>query len=929
MWQPDGQELEQLCQIFKATLSPNSSTRQAANDALTDARSQPLFENYLCHLLVHTNQATGDVRAAAGVTLKNSVLKNKNAAREDVKAEIVAGLQLPDTTVRNITGNVITALFSAHGMERWPQVLPQLLHMIEDANVSVQCKEAASSALAKICEDSARALDREYASQRPLDHLVPCVINVAGSNVSPSTKASLIRCINFLIPLKSQLVLVYLDQYLQTLFSLAHDESAQVRRSVCSAFLLIMEVRPDKLVPHIEGVVNYCVQLMQDEDENVAMEACEFLLALSELHEKASRPVFRASLDRVLPVLLEKMVFSDELLVLMEILDSKDDSAVADKDEDIKPNLAKSKDSHSTSKSDAPRSNGSKKGGFDFGEEDSDTDDSDLDSDDEDELDQWNLRRCSAATLDALSLQYPEEVIHVTLPILQENIVSSEWPVREAAILAFGAISKSCMDLARDKLPTLVPFLVDRMKDPETRVRQISCWTLSRYATWVAEEAAEGGQYSQYFQPTFESVALLALDSKKLVQEAACSALSQFIEATDVALIQYYVGPMMTHFAKCFASYQRKNLLILYDCVGTFVDRIGTDVFNSHPEHANTLLPPLLNNWQLLEDTDTDLWPLLECMSIVAATMGESFAPYAVPVYERAFKILSSTVQLHQEVHTNPAIETPEKDFMVTSLDLIDGLVQGFKEHSIELMQQHGANLMQLVLACLEDHDDDVRQLAYALLGDLAIFTCEATIQPNLTEILICVGNEINNCSYSTFAVTNNAIWSLGEIAITLAGGMLKPQIPNLVNILIPVLNSSQSLLTLLENAAICLGRLGLADGAGVVGRLPEFIYLWCTQMMYVLENEEKESAFLGMVKTIEAGPDAGFGGLSTALGQKNLAVFVSCIGNYFEPLDKLREVFFQVLVSYKELMGSSWDSKVMKLVDADTRGFLSSTYGI
>lgn len=924
MWQADPQQLQQLCEIFKATLSSNSALRLAAHEALTSARSQPMFENYLCHLLVHSDQVTADIRAAAGVTLKNSVLKNKSAEHSDVKQQIVAGLSLSDTTVRNITGNVITALFSAHGIERWPQVLPQLLQMLEDSPLA---QEAAASALAKICEDSARSLDKDYGGERPLDHLVPRVLAAtASSSSTAATKASLLRCFNFMVPLKSQLVLVYLDQYLQTLFALAHDESAKVRRGVCSAFLLVMEVRPDKLVPHIEGVVSYCVQLLQDTDDAVAMEACEFLLALSELNDKASKPVFRSCLDHVLPVLLQKMVFSDELLVLMEILDNKDNSAVVDKDEDIKPAMAKSKEAHSAGRNSRGKANS---GANSDNDSDSDTDDSDLDSDDDDELEQWNLRRCSAATLDALSLQYPEEVIHITLPILQENIVSPEWPVREAAILAVGAISKSCIDLARDKLPNLVPFLVDRMKDQETRVRQITCWALARYASWVAEEAIEGGQYAQYFQPTFEAVALLALDQKKLVQEAACSALSQFIEATDVSLIQYYVGPMMEHFAKCFAFYQRKNLLILYDCVGTFIEKIGSDVFNSQPQHANTLLPPLLKNWQVLEDTDSDLWPLLECMSIVAATMGESFAPYAVPVYERAVKILANTVQLHQEVHTNPVIEAPEKDFMVTSLDLIDGLVQGFKEHSVELMQQHGANLMALVLACLEDHDDDVRQLAFALLGDLAIFTCSLTIQPNLDHIVICAGNEINNCSYATYAVTNNAIWSLGEIALKCAPGTLKRYIPNIVGLLIPVLNSTDSQQTVLENAAICLGRLGLADGSSdIIGRLPEFIYTWCTHMMYVMENEEKESAFLGMVKTLEAGPEAAFGGFNTTLGRKNLALFVSCIGNYFEPLDKLREVFFQVLVSYKELLGTMW-TDVLKHVDADTRGFLSSTYGV
>ena len=71
------------------------------------------------------------------------------------------------------------------------------------------------------------------------------------------------------------------------------------------------------------------------------------------------------------------------------------------------------------------------------------------------------------------------------------------------------------MKLSGNELPSLVPFLVDRLQDNEPRVRQITCWTLSRYSTWVSEEAHEGGQYANYFQPTFQSIVACALDSKK------------------------------------------------------------------------------------------------------------------------------------------------------------------------------------------------------------------------------------------------------------------------------------------------------------------------------------------------------------------------------------------------------------------------------
>lgn len=930
MWTADPEALQQLRTIFKGTLSARKEERSQAVDALKQAREQPEFENYLVDLLIREDGGS-DVRAAAGLNLKNSVLKEPHKDRPYVLDNIMNGLLVQDTMARNTTGTVITSLFSLYGLEKWPQALLHLLTLVETPEVGQLAKEAAMGALSKICEDSAYLLNKEFNGQRPLNVMVPKFIKIAMLPEATSyMKAEAVRCVNQFVPLKTQLFLVHIDDFLQVLFQLALDNDSRVRKNVCSAFLLIMENRPDKLVPHMDGVVEYGLHSMQDSDEDVAMEACEFLLALAELPGKGHKQLFRPKLQKVLPVLLEKMVYSEEEIFLIQLADEKDDARVADKQEDMRPNAAKGKlhqvgrkgelKKESSPASERPHDP------EDDRVEDSDgsyyaalLSDSDNEDDSDDELDSWNLRRCSAATLDALSLEYPEEVIQVTLPILQERIVSDEWPVREAAILAFGAISTSCMDLASDKLPTLVPFLVDRLRDLESRVRQISCWTVSRFAQWVADEAHEGGNYANYFQPTFEAIVLCVLDPKKVVQEAACSALSSFIEATDVALISYYVGPLLEQFAKCIPSYQRKNMIVLYDCILTFVDKIGPELLNSKPEYVSTLLPPLLHNWQLLLDTESDLWPLLECMSLVAANMGEAFAPYAVPVYERAIKILSNAVRLNQEVHTHPEIEAPEKDFIVTSLDLIDGLVQGFKGHSVDLMKQHGADLMEIIMVCIEDPDDDVRQLTYALLGDLATHACDETIKPHFTSLAMWIGGEITSHSSANYPVTSNAIWAFGEMVMALPKEIVHPQVWNISSLLIPMIDRADVQQPVLENAAICLGRLGMA-GPDVIGPLlPRFIHQWCTHIMYIQENEEKESAFLGMIEIILQNPDNGFGGLSNQQGRKNLAVFLDCIANYLNSSERLKHRFHQFLIGYRDLTGPNW-SLVLALASQDTQ---------
>ncbi|RCK66610.1 Importin subunit beta-2 [Candida viswanathii] len=937
-WTADPHALEQLKHIFKGTLSSNNEERRLANEALIEAKQQPEIENYLFDLLISeddsarngtangtttsTTTTRSDVRAAAGINLKNNILKNRTLNRSYLTDNIMKGLMSSDSLVRSITGNVITSMFSIYGLQHWSSALTDLLSIIQQPadpqHGKYVTQEAAMSALSKICEDSYLELDRDFNNERPLNFLMGEFLKLIEHHPDPKIKAGAIHCINQFIPLNTQSFLVVLDNYLGAIFTLAGNDSQlddEMRKNICTSFLLIVETRPDKLMPHLDGVVNYCLHLMQqDTSLEVSLEACEFMLALA-TNNKELKAFNAEKLKLILPILLDKMVYSEEEIFLIEIADSKDDAHVVDKDEDIKPTNAKSKDTRN--------------GNLSNGNGGSDSDDEDDDDDDDGELAQWSLRKCAAATLDVLSESLPADVLVVTLPILQEKIVSPHWPAREAAILAFGAMSTSCMKLARDKLPTLVPFLVDRLQDTEPRVRQITCWTLSRYSTWVSEEAHEGGEYASYFQPTFQSIVTCALDSKKIVQEAACSALSSFIEESDSSLIEFYLLPLLEHFSKCFQIYQRKNLIILYDCVQTFVEKMGYENLSKNPEYASLLLPPLLTKWEQLDDEDTALWPLLECMASIASSLREIFAPYAVPVYDRALKILSNCILLDQECQTDPAIDPPEKDFMVTSLDLVDGLIQGFEYHSVDLINQNKkSNLLELLLICFEDYNGDVRQSAYALLGDLAIFTIDL-LKPYLRQIFISIGNEVNNRTYETYPIYNNAIWSLGEIAIRLPKEDTQEYISNFLDLLIPVINSNDIQSTVIENAAICLGRLGINTPELVAPRVNEFINSWCAKFVYLIDNnDEKESSFRGMMNMVAMNPDAGLGGVSTTQqGKKTLAALLECIVNYADCPSDLQVSFIELIKNYKGLLEADggWNQVLGFIHDQEIRNRLNS----
>lgn len=177
-------------------------------------------------------------------------------------------------------------------------------------------------------------------------------------------------------------------------------------------------------------------------------------------------------------------------------------------------------------------------------------------------------------------------------------------------------------------------------------------------------------------------------------------------------------------------------------------------------------------------------------------------------------------------------------------------------------------------MICFEDYNGDVRQSAYALLGDLAIFAIDL-LKPYLRQIFISIGNEINNRTYETYPIYNNAIWSLGEMSIRLSKEEIQEYISNFLDLLIPVINSNDIQSTVIENAAICLGRMGINTPDLVSSRIIEFIQSWCSKFLYLIDNnEEKESSFRGMINMINLNPDNGFGGISTQQGKKNLAGF-------------------------------------------------------
>ncbi|KAJ8121921.1 hypothetical protein ONZ43_g1750 [Nemania bipapillata] len=566
-WQPIPESLGQLAACLRDSLSGfNKVAQKQAETMLEQAKSSPDINNYLVYLFSSQDPPAGLqcsahdyslVRSAAAVMLKNNVKSSSkpipDASLALIKMAVPIGLQDKNSQIRNYAGNIATELIRRGGLLSWPELLPELLKMFtnETGQVSDEGQEGAIAAMAKICEDNTKMLEREVNGQRPLNFILPKLIQATKSPL-PRVRTFALTAINVFTPRQSQAMLNSIDDLLQNLFNLATDSSNEVRRQVCRAFVQLVETRPDKLQPHLSGLVDYILTQQQGEDEELACDAAEFWLAVGE-HDSLWESLM-PYIGKIIPVLLECMVYSgDEIALLGGASDDEDEE---DREEDIKPQFAKKSLARtvngSASADTAENGNAYQKlASMDDDLEEGEIDDYD-EGDDENPDDRWTLRKCSAAALDVFARDFRDPVFESILPYLTKNLKHDEWPYREAAVLALGAVAEGCIAVITPHLPELVSYLFSLLNDPEPVVRQITCWTLGRYSSWAAE-LSDPDQRRQYFEPMMEGILTKMLDRNKKVQEAGASAFANLEEKAGKRLEPYSL-PIIQQYVRCFKN---------------------------------------------------------------------------------------------------------------------------------------------------------------------------------------------------------------------------------------------------------------------------------------------------------------------------------------------------------------------------------------
>jgi len=125
-----------------------------------------------------------------------------------------------------------------------------------------------------------------------------------------------------------------IDKFLENLFQLANDTDSDVRKHVCRALVMLVEVRIERLIPHMQQINEYMLLTSQDSDDAVALESCEFWLMIAD--QPICRDVLQPYLDKLLPILCKNMKYSEiDVIILQGDID--EDEHIPDRIEDIRP----------------------------------------------------------------------------------------------------------------------------------------------------------------------------------------------------------------------------------------------------------------------------------------------------------------------------------------------------------------------------------------------------------------------------------------------------------------------------------------------------------------------------------------------------------------------------------------------------------------
>ncbi|KAI9085000.1 hypothetical protein K1719_032992 [Acacia pycnantha] len=137
---------------------------------------------------------------------------------------------------------------------------------------------------------------------------------------------------------------------------------------------------------------------------------------------------------------------------------------------------------------------------------------------------------------------------------------------------------------------------------------------------------------------------------------------------------------------------------------------------------------------------------------------------------------------------SNPCV-TQATDERPCKLHHLTFLIVAIKSSSLMVSQ---CSLSDLLLHCCVDDAPDIRQSAFALLGNLARVMCPIHLHPHLSQFLEASAKQLESSKVKeAVSVANNACWAIGELAVKVHQE-ISPIVLTVISCLVPVLQHAE-----------------------------------------------------------------------------------------------------------------------------------------
>lgn len=870
-WTPNEEILGTVQQVLHDAMVPNSEIQKEVQQKLSFIQTHPDFVNYLLYILRKSDLFSEDARALSGIILKNNIAATFDNLSEETKFHIkqacISLLKDPLKEVRSSVSNLIIVVACKDSILAWPEVLTCLTSFLDDPGESMN--EISVTTLFKICDEYLAKRTTNTEMNDCLALPVKKIVNLLTSSAC-SYRKDILNLINQSLENNyyAMKAIIDVEHYIECLLKLFIVEDADIQKYVCQAFVIFMEYRENVILVYLPQVIPYILENTRQVNIEVALQASEFWLTTAKLPNCCD--ILQSFLEHLIPVLLHNMKYSEyELNTLKDSLGN--DAHLQDKLNDIRPYS-----------------------GYKTSEEDEEyfyVDEQNYDSSEllDDPYIGWTLRKCSAASLDALALQFQSTIVPIIFPHLNSSLNHADVLIKEAAILALGAIADGCIKSMHSIMPQIIPHLLMLMKDQCSIVRVITCWTISRYVSWVIHV---NEQVDEFFIPVMSELVSRFLDSNKRVQRAAISAFCIFQEEACLKLVPY-IDFILRAFVQSFSKLQYRSHMLLYDAIGVFAHSIGNNL--NKPQYINVLMPPLMKKFSDFQNyQDEQFLALMECLSNIAQALEVGFLPYTEVVYIRSLLIIQETIAAATQFDENPEEnEIPDKEPMIVALDVLLSLAISLKTCFVKYVTN--SNLLMMLHVTMQDPVVRVRTPAIALFGEL-VKLCYPFLSSNINEFIPII---IKNLDKSNDLACNNAAWVIGKLCMAM-GPAFQPYIHEVLDCYSMIMENPVGTKAMYQTVAISVCTLGLVFPEILAPVLNFVLIPCCIAMRNVSDCEEKEIGFRGLCLMIAYNPNALV---------NDFIYFCDAVASFNEVKPDLKEIIKNILTSFRGRVGEeSWN---------------------